>query len=1017
MPIPTTDNSERGFQKFIVKELVEKQLYIESSSKEFNQEFCINKTQLIDFIEQSQPESFEFIQRKGERNFLLRLDKKLREKGIIETLRKGVKFFDKTITLFYPQPVSNYNTKAIERYRKNIFAVTQELKYTSDNQNRIDLVIFLNGLPIITMELKNAYTQQAVKNAIRQYQTTRSPKDKIFNFARCMVHFAADTDLVFMATHINEKKTFFLPFNKGLNDGNPYKTFGAGNPLNPNGHKTAYLWEEVLTKASLSNIIEKFAQVISDEDDPCSKKLGIKTKNKKKLIFPRYHQLAGVRQLLAHTKQNGVGNRYLIQHSAGSGKSNSIAWLAHQLANMYDAANTNHLFDSVIVVTDRTVLDRQIRETIKKFSHIDKVIAAITGSGDSKTGQLKAALANHKKIIIVTVQTFPFLLNEMDDLQDNSFAIIIDEAHSSQSGDTAAKMNAVLASKNIQYVPLDEEGNVSTEDLVNHIIESRKMLENANYYAFTATPKNKTLETFGVPEKYLDEDGEEKTRFNPFHTYSMKQAIEEEFILDVLSNYTRFNSYYKLRKSVEENPEYETKEANKKLRAYVEGQVFAISEKAKIMIDHFHRDVHHLINNEAKAMVVTKSIEAAMKYKDAFDAYLDEIKSPYKAIVAFSGKKKHYKSGEELSESDMNKFPDGDNDIPCQFRRKEYRFLIVAEKYQTGFDQPLLHTMYVDKQLSGIAAVQTLSRLNRANKPHKKDTFVLDFFNPLEDIQLAFQDYYTTTILSEETDANKLNDLEDGLEEYQVYSEEDILQYFELYYSNAERSETDPLIDKAEAYFNNELSKSEQVDFKSMAKSFVRTYSYLAKLLDFNNPQWEMLWLFLKYLIPKLKIEDDLDEENILEAVDMDSYRVSKQQSAKISLVEEPSLVDPIPVSEGGGFGENQFDSLENILEEFNHRFGDIEWTDADKVNQILTKEIPGQLGIDISIQETIQNSDRQNAKVSMDKKLLDVMQGLMFSHTEIYKKFVDDPDFKNRYQDFIFDIMWEKMKQVQLTK
>jgi type I restriction enzyme, R subunit len=1009
MPLSTTDNSERGFQKLIVKELIEKQNYVEAVSTDFDKEFCVNKKQLFQFIENSQPKSWQLIQKKGERNFLLRLDKKLREKGIIETLRKGVKFFDKTVETFYPQPVSNFNENDLKRYNKNIFSVTQELKYTTDNENRIDLVIFLNGLPVITLELKNAFTHQAVKNAIRQYQASRNPKDKIFNFARCMVHFAADTDLVYMTTELKGQNTFFLPFNKGLNDGKPIKPFGAGNPVNPSGLKTAYLWEEVLTKASLSNIIEKFAQVVSEDDDPCNKKLGIKTRGKKKLIFPRYHQLSSVRQLLKHTKKNGVGNRYLIQHSAGSGKSNSIAWLAHQLANLYDVSNTSHLFDSIIVVTDRTVLDRQIRETIKKFAHVEKVVAAITGSGESKTGQLKEALANHKKIIIVTVQTFPFLLNEMDDLQDCNFGIIIDEAHSSQSGESAAKMNAVLASKNVDDLPRDAEGNISTEDLVNHIIESRKMLQNASYYAFTATPKNKTLETFGVPEKYTDENGEEKNRFNPFHTYSMKQAIEEEFILDVLGYYTTYNSFYKLRKDVEDNPEYETKEANKKLRAYVEGQEFAITQKAKIMIEHFHRDVHHLINGNAKAMVVTKSIEAAMKYKDAFDAYLKEINSPYKAIVAFSGKKKHYKTGVELSEADMNNFPDGDNDIPCQFRRNEYRFLIVAEKYQTGFDQPLLHTMYVDKQLSGIAAVQTLSRLNRSYKPYKKDTFVLDFYNSEEDIQLAFQDYYTTTLLSQETDSNKLNDLEEGLADYQVYSEEDVKRYFELYYSNAERSATDPIIDKAAAYFDSELSQEEKVDFKSKAKSFVRTYSYLAKLLDFNNAMWEMLWLFLKYLIPKLHIDDETDEENILEAVNMDSYRVSKQQSSKINLVEEPASVEPIPVSEGGGLRENHYDNLENIINEFNHRFGDIEWTDADKVNKILTQEIPEQLGIDASILETIKNSDKQNAKVSMDKRLFDLMQGLMFSHTEIYKKFVDDPDFKNRYQDFIFDIMWEK--------
>lgn len=460
--IPTTDNSERGFQRLIVKALVEQARYAESASQEFDREFCLNRAQLYAFIKTTQPEHYELIRKKGERSFLLRLDKKIREKGIVETLRKGVKHFDKTIDLFYPQPVSLYNLKDLERYEANIFSVTQELRYTDEHGNRIDLVIFVNGLPIITMELKNAFTHQAVKQAIKQYQDTRSPKDKIFQFGRCLVHFALDTDLVYMTTELQGKNTLFLPFNKGLNDGKATAPFGAGNPPNPNGLKSAYLWEDVLSKASLSNIIEKFAQIVKEDDDRCRKKLGLKASGKKKLIFPRCHQLTVVRQLLAHVKEHGVGQRYLIQHSAGSGKSNSIAWLAHQLVGLYDKNHTLPLFDSIIVVTDRTVLDHQIRETIKKFSYVNRVVEAITGIGGSKTGQLKAALANRKKIIIVTVQTFPFLLKEMDELTDCRFAIIIDEAHSSQSGDTASKMNAVLASKNLNDLPRDAEGNSQT---------------------------------------------------------------------------------------------------------------------------------------------------------------------------------------------------------------------------------------------------------------------------------------------------------------------------------------------------------------------------------------------------------------------------------------------------------------------------------------------------------------------------------------------------------------------------
>ncbi len=1019
-----TDNSEKGFQHIIVDYLRDKNKYRESISADFDKEFCFNTAQLLEFIKETQPDKYDFIQQKGERSFLLLLDKKIKEKGIIETFRKGVKHLDKIIELYYPEPVSNYNTKALKNFDANIFSVTQELIYTDANRNRIDLVIFLNGLPLITMELKNAYTHQAVKNAIIQYKKTRSPRDKIFNFARCMVHFAADTDEVYMTTELKNGKTFFLPFNKGLNEGRAEEPFGKGNPLNPNGLKTAYLWEEILTKRSLTNIVENFAQILSDADDACSKKQGKKQKASKKLFFPRYHQLTVVRQLLKDTKKNGIGKRYLIQHSAGSGKSNSITWLAHQLSVLYDSSNTNHLFDSVIVVTDRRILDQQIRENIKAFAQEKRYVEAITGVGSSKTKQLKAAIINKKKIIITTVQTFPFLLGEMQDLQDNRFAIIIDEAHSSQSGDTAAKMNAALASKSLNDIEKDEEGNISTEDLINHIVESRKMLKNASYFAFTATPKNKTLETFGVKgEAYKNDKGEEKHQFYPFHTYSMKQAIDEGFILDVLQNYTTYKSYYKIKTEADKNDEYDTKEANKKLRSYVEMHEFAIGQKARYMLDHFHRDVHHLIKHKAKAMIVTKSIVAAMKYKDAFDTYLKEINSPYKAIVAFSGKKKHYKSGEELTEAQMNSFPDADNDIPCQFRKNEYRFLIVAEKFQTGFDQPLLHTMYVDKQLSSIATVQTLSRLNRSH-PEKSDTFVLDFFNEIKkekdendnevlsgDIIDAFQDYYTTSILSEETDANKLNEIEDKLGRAEVYDNEEIEEHFKLYYSGNNRSACEAIINKGVAWFDNELSKDKKIEFKSNAKIFVRTYSYLSKLLDFTNERWEMLWIYLKYIIPKLHIEEDEEDENILEVVNMDSYRISKIQEAKIDLVEEPGLINPIPVSEGGREQEKIYDTLENILSEFNKRFGDIEWSDKDKAYNLLFKQVPEQIFKNEEAKETMQNSDRQEAKAFFDKELFNVMFGMMNNNIEVFKKFNDDKDFQSRYGEFIFDMINEKFR------
>lgn len=997
-----TDTSERGFQKYIVQELVENNRFVESVSTDFDKEFCINPAQLWAFIQATQPDAYEMIQRKGERSFLVRLDKKIQRKGIIEVLRKGVKHFDKTVYLFYRQPASSYNLKDQKKYEANIFSVTQELVYSTDNANRLDLTIFVNGLPVITCELKNPLSGQTVQNGIRQYQKDRDPKEKIFSFARCMVHFAADTELVFMTTQLNKKQTRFMPFNKGQNEGRAVGNFGAGNPVNPNGLRTHYLWEEILTKSSLSNIIDKFAQVVVETDEDSKK-------TKRIMIFPRYHQLTAVRQILTHAKKNGVSNKYLIQHSAGSGKSKSIAWLAHQLHGLFDTSGENHLFDSVIVITDRVVLDKQLSEDIKQFSPKRGIVEHITSVGSSKTSKLQEALANRKKVIVCTVQTFPFLLDEMSDLPAMTFGIIIDEAHSGQSGQTSSKMNAVLADKHEEEEPVEK----TLEDKINELIESRKMITNGSYFAFTATPKNKTLETFGVKsdETYIDKNGEVKSKFYPFHVYSMKQAIEEEFILDVLKNYTTYNSFYKLIKAVEDNPEFDTKKAQKKLRAYVEGHEFAIAEKAKIMIDHFHKDVKDLINYEAKAMVVTKSIKSAIQYKQAFDKYLKEIKSTNKAIVAFSGKKTY--KGVEYDEVSMNNFESYKTNIPKNFKKKKYRFLIVAQKYQTGFDEPLLHTMYVDKKLAGVQAVQTLSRLNRAKKPYKKDTFVLDFYNKTEDIKEAFEPYYTSTILSEETNPNKLNDLVDNLETFEVYSEYQVEDFFRKYINGEDRTKLDPIIDRSADYFKKELTLEQKIEFKNNAKSFLRVYSYLAKILDFNNPEWEQLFWYLKYLVPKLFIEksDDLSE-GILESIDMDSYRPSKETTQDISLAAEPGEVSGIPVEVGGSKSEQELDTLENILNAFNQRFGDIEWSNKDKVRKILTEQLPEAMKANKEIMDAVQYSDKQNAKISSDKKLEEMMQQYLFSQTEIFKKFTTDQDFQRRYKEFIFDTLVDVKKQ-----
>jgi len=1000
-----TDTSEKGFQKLIVKHLTENHGFRVSVSNDFDKEFCINPKQLFEFIKTTQPDNFEMIQAKGERAFLTQFENRIKDRGIIEVLRKGVKHYDKTIDLFYRQPSSNLNPKDTERFRANIFSVTEELKYSEKTENRLDLTVFLNGIPIITMELKNPLSGQTVHQALRQYENDRDPKEKLFGLARCMVHFAADTEAVFMTTTLKGKATTFFPFNKGLNDDRPFAPFGAENPVNPNGLRTHYLWEDILSKETLSNIIDKFAQRIEEENED-------KGTKKKVMIFPRYHQLSVVRRLLANAKENKLGQKYLVQHSAGSGKSNSIAWLATQLIGLHDSTGEEHIFDSVVVVTDRTILDKQLGDTITQFAQVRGTVEKITSEGGSKSQQLKDAIANKKKIIICTVQTFPHLLGGIEELPTLNFGIVLDEAHSSQSGQTSTKMNAVLAGANDDD---EEDAEEETfEDTINQLMESRKMIKNGSYFAFTATPKNKTLETFGVP--YVV-DG--KKKFHPFHVYSMKQAIDEGFILDVLQNYTTYNSYYKLIKAVEGNPEFETKKAQKKLRAYVEGHPFAIAEKAKIMIDHFHADVRHLINGEAKAMVVTKSINAAIQYRQAFDKYLEEIHSPFKAIVAFSGKKTY--KGIEYDEVSMNNFAENKNNIPKNFKKSEYKFLIVANKYQTGFDQPLLHTMYVDKKLSDVQAVQTLSRLNRAHKPYKKDTFVLDFYNSAKDIAKAFEPYYTATILGEETDPNKLNNLLDGLAVFEVYSTEQVERFCERLFTGADRTQLDPLLDASADIFKNDLNLDQKIDFKAKAKSFVRVYSYLAKILDFNVREWELLWWFLKNLLPKLHIEEDDNFQEILEAVDMDSYRPSKQETTKIKLGNEVGEVNPIPVEVGGGKGQKETDNLDNILSAFNKKFGDIEWSDKDKVHKFLTEQLPADIQSDAGVMESISaskdNHDRQNAKITSDKKLEVLMQEYMFRQTEIYKKFTADKDFQRKYKEFIFDLLWEKEREANQTQ
>lgn len=970
--MPVTDISEKGLEALIEARLLA-QGYEKGNPTDYDREFCVDRVALLRFLEATQPETFARLASKPgwPDKFFKRLFDKIRDKGIIAVLRGGIAHEEEQVTLYYPRPSSEQNPDAVEHYRQNIFSVTRQLRYSREERAlALDMAIFINGLPLITFELKNSLTKQNVRHAMQQYQHDRLPQDDhLFRFTRCLVHFAVDDSEVFMTTELRGENTIFLPFNRGHSG-------GAGNPSNEHGLRTAYLWEEVLQRDSLANIIEKFAQLIDEN------KFKKEKKKKLKLIFPRYHQLDLVRRLLWHAGEHGTGQRYLIQHSAGSGKSNSIAWLAHQLVELRKADDSSPIFESIVVVTDRRVLDRQIRETIKQFDYVDGVVEAV----EHGSRQLRDALHEGKKIIITTIQKFPFIVEEMRSMGDRTFAIIIDEAHSSQSGQAAAKMNAALGA--------DESEEDTLEDKINRIIEEQKMLENASYFAFTATPKNKTLETFGVKDP-------ETGKFHPFHVYTMRQAIEEEFILDVLLNYTTYQTYVELEKAVEDDPMFDKRSAQRKLKRYVENHPNAIRQKSEIMIDHFLDEViaKRKINGNAKAMVVTASIECAIRYYFAFRAYLKEIGSPYQAIVAFSGEKEV--DGEKLDEAKMNGFPSAD--IPEEYKKPEYRFLIVAEKYQTGFDEPLLHTMYVDKALSDVKAVQTLSRLNRCLKPWKTDTFVLDFVNSADRIKESFDPFFQTTILSGESDLNRLNDLQEALDGVQLYTRDDVMRLMALYVDGAERDTLDPILDVIADRYKADLDDTGKIDFKTKAKSFVRMYQFLNMIRALRKPYWESLKTFLKLLLPKLPAPDDPDlAVGVLESIDMASYRAEQEATRAIKLETGPEL-EPTPADPRASKPEPELDLLSNILRSFNERYGHLAETIRNTVEEVSTA-----VQEDAELRNAMQQGDRQNARITFDRKVDDQMQDMLFKRTEIYRSYQDDPDFSRLLREAIYRVVSE---------
>lgn len=974
-----TDKTEKGFETLIVNWLVEQNGYEQGANDDYNKEYTVDETRLFQFLNDTQPREMAKLavnnSDQKKRQFLNRLSGEIAKRSIIDVLRNGVKAYPADLIMFYFTPTEN-NEKSKQMFEKNIFSVTRQLRYSIDaSKLALDLCLFINGLPVVTIELKNHFTGQSTADAVEQYKEDRDPRDTLFSFKRCMVHFAVDDQTVMFCTKLAGKGSWFLPFNKGYND-------GAGNPPNPNGIMTDYLWKDILTKWKLSRIIENYAQVVVDED-PDTKKKTVKQ------IWPRYHQLDCVEKLLTDVKQNGVGKRYLIQHSAGSGKSNSIAWLAHQLIGLEQDGHP--MIDSVIVVTDRRILDKQIRDTIKQFMQVKNTVVWAQHSGD-----LKKAIQDGKRIIITTVEKFPYISQEIGQEHiNNHFAIIIDEAHSGQSGRNSANMNLALSG-------MSSDNEMDNEDKINAIVEGRKLVKTASYFAFTATPKNKTEEVFGTP---YEADGEIKHR--PFHVYTMKQAIQEGFILDVLKNYTAIDSWYKIAKKVEDDPMFDKKRAQKKLRSFVEGNPDVIAKKAAMMVDHFHEQIiaKKKLNGKSRAMVVTASIPRCIETYCAINKCLVDRHSPYKAIIAFSGECKYNGQEPALTSAGLNGFPDAK--IPKEFKKDPYRLLVVADMFQTGFDEPLLQTMYVDKPLYDIAAVQTLSRLNRA-APGKDEVYVLDFANKTSTIQDAFSKFYRTTILSGETDPNKLYDLITLMESYQVYDNDDIEHVVDLFLGGAERDRLDPLLDPCVATYD-ELEMDDQIKLKSAAKSFVRTYGFLGSILPYGNVDWEKLSIFLNLLIPKLPSprEDDLSE-GILSTIDLDSYRNEAQEAVAIKLENEDAEIAPVPAGKVGHIVEPELDPLSKIIMDFNDMFGNIQWNDADNVQrQIL--QIPAMVSRDEKYQNAMKNSDEQEARTESERALQKVIFSIMADNMELFKQFQDNPSFKKWLTNMVFNLTYNK--------
>lgn len=992
----TTENT---FETALVQSLTEQGGYTLGNAHDYSPELGMFKYEVIRFLQESQPKRWEKISAihgaDADNRVIQRLYKELDLRGSLDVLRNGFVDYGVRFQMAFFQPASGLNPDAVDLYNKNNLKVYRQIYYSTKNKNSVDVLLSLNGIPVATLELKNQFTGQNVGNALKQYSTTRDNREILFAFKkRCLVHFAVDQDEVFMTTKLDGSKTYWLPFNKGANN-------GKGNPQNPNGYRTAYLWENILQKDSWMEIIQRFVHLQTEEIE-----VEGKIYKKEKLIFPRYHQLDAVREIGKKVLEVGTGKNYLIQHSAGSGKSNSIAWLAYRLSSLHNATD-ERIFDSVIVVTDRKVLDQQLQNTIYQFEHKTGVVQKI----DKDSTQLASALGYGTNIIITTLQKFPFVVDKVGELPDRKYAVIIDEAHSSQGGEASKKLKEVLASKTLEDAAKDDvEEDYTEDDFVREQIErsaaARGQQPNISFFAFTATPKYKTLQVFGDK----DENGKPK----PFHLYSMRQAIEEGFILDVLQNYTTYELYFKLTKAIEEDPNLNKKKAAKAIGKFVSLHPHNLAQKTEIIIEHFRDIVSKKIGGKAKAMLVCGSRLHAKRYYEEFGRYIKKkgYETEIKILVAFSGKVVDDNAPDGVSEPEMTGY--SEKELPTIFERDEYKILIVADKYQTGFDQPLLHTMYVDKKLSGVKAVQTLSRLNRMH-PGKEDTFVLDFANDRQTILDSFQPYYEVTSVTEETDINHLYDLKARLDEFQVYWTQEIEAFANVYFdpktklNNPKQQKhlyafTDPAVDRFKAIAEEE----KQDEFKKGLRTWTNLYAFLSQIMPFIDSEFEKFYAFAKLLqtrLPKRELSESL---HLDDEVALEYYRLQKIKEGSIELQkgEEGELSG---TSEAGlKRAKDEEALLSEIINVLNDRFG----TEFEEADKLFFDQIEAELMEDETLQTQARVNKIDTFKFAFNDKFIDKLIGRMDQNQEIFEKILEDKVFGDLVKELMMKKIYKKLNE-----